>query len=104
MPFFVAHFHAMIYNVARRDFESAFQRESREIAHMGASAAAKLIDDETAAFREISRGKLYHAEWVCGTGIQIAGSQPDALVADEGIDLPGVFTYGTGGKGDDYSY
>ena len=94
MSFFFRDIDTIVENIVRRHLQFAFYRKSREVAHVFATAATQLVDDESGTFRKVRGGKLHHSIRVGGSGIKISRSQTHTFRSYQGIYLTGIITPG----------
>ena len=83
MSFFFRDIDTIVENIVRRHLQFAFYRKSREVAHVFATAATQLVDDESGTFRKVG-----------GSGIKISRSQTHTFRSYQGIYLTGIITPG----------
>ena len=94
MSFFFRDIDTIVENIVRRHLQFAFYRKSREVAHVFATAATQLVDDESGTFGKVRGGKLHHSIRVGGSGIKISRSQTHTFRSYQGIYLTGIIPPG----------
>ena len=94
MSFFFRNIDAIVEDIVRRHLQFAFYRKGRKVAHVFATAATQLIDDESGAFGKVRRGELHHTIRIGGSGIKISRSQANAFCTYQRIYLTSIIAPG----------